>query len=249
MSHERKFFRDLRLILPRNPVVYLAVVVVSLVLPIQAGAATVTLDFSDRGSYTVSGSHTPSNLNYLTGLGVSSEQRSFFVFDLATVVAGTITSATLHLFNPFLGFGSTDPCLGFPSTICEPLTIYDVNTPIANVVDGTGGVGPCPAFCDFGTGILYGHVTVSAADNGSFVNITINPAGLAALNSASGLFAFGGALADVTPPGGGVVFRVNGALTTQLILDGQLVPIPAALPLFLTGLAIFGFVARRRRHG
>ena len=35
----------------------------------------------------------------------------------------------------------------------------------------------------------------------------------------------------------------------NLTMTGSVIPLPAALPLFLSALAVFGFVARRRRHG
>src|SRR5690606_6871505 len=120
----------------------------------------------------------------------TTERRSFFVFDLSSVT-GTIGSATLRLFNPFLspflpGYVSPDPA--------ELLNIYDVSPPADVVRQGLAGTS---GFADLGGGTLFGSRLVSAADNGTIVEITLNSAAIAALNAATGLFALGGALGTI----------------------------------------------------
>ena len=137
----------------------------------------------------------------------------------------------MRLFNPL--YLSDDPT--------ETYTNYDVSTPIASLIDGTGGVG---AWDDLGSGTVYGDVVVSAADNGTFISIFLNAAAIADANAAAGgLFAIGGA---VTTLGGDteIIFGLSGggnASDTQLIVK---VPEPGTL----TVLAAMGLGVRRRRR-
>jgi hypothetical protein len=67
-------------------------------------AQTVFINFTDRGSYTETGFHNPSNPNYVVGdnrgfPGACGDCRNFFVFDLSSVVQ-PIASAKLALFVP-----------------------------------------------------------------------------------------------------------------------------------------------------
>lgn len=212
-----------------------------------AAAAPVTLAALDSGQYDAVGSHLLTNENYLTGI-FNTERRSFFLFDLSSV-SGTINSATLRLFNPevsaFLhGYVSPDPT--------ETLNIYDVGTDATAVTLGTGGAA---AFADFGSGTLYGTRTVSAADNGTVVEITLNAAALADLNAASGLFLFGGALGSLAGPSDQHVFGFSMTNfvpdhTRELVLDVSSVPEPSMALLLITGAAAYGSRRRKARaHG
>jgi hypothetical protein len=141
-------------------------------------------------------------------------------------------SAFLH------GYVSPDPT--------ETLDIYDVTTAAASVTDGTAGVA---GFGDLGSGTLYGSRIVSAADNGTVVEITLNAAALADLNAAGGLFVLGAALGSLSGVADQYVFGFSMAPfvddhTRQLVLDVATVPEPSTIALFAVGA---GLIAARRR--
>lgn len=198
----------------------------------KTDAATVTLDALDSGFYNSAGVHMPNNQTYITGR-FGNENRSFLVFDTSSV-SGTILGATLRLFNPevsqFLhGYVSPDAT--------ETLNIYDVSTPASDIRGNTAGLA---GFADLGSGTLLGTRTVSAADNGTVIEIQLNAAGVAALTSSSGLFVLGGALGSLSGTADQYVFGFSTASfvpdhTRQLVLDVEPVPEPATI-----GLAGFG---------
>jgi hypothetical protein len=202
-------------------------------MALPCSGATVTLTAIDSGFYASDGSHTTTNENYLTGQ-LTNERRSFFVFDLSGV-SGTIQSATLRLFNPevsaFLhGYVSPSPT--------ETLNIYDVTTAAGSITDGTAGVA---GFADLGSGSVYGTRSVSAADNGTAVEIALNSAAIAGMQSATGLFLLGGALSSISGPADQYVFGFSMAgfvtdHTRELVLDVA----PAAVP--EPGTVIYGLV-------
>jgi hypothetical protein len=212
---------------------------------ISAAGAPIILDAVDSGAYFDNGTHNPGIENYLTGLFSGQEHRSFFVFDLSSVT-GTIQAATLRLFNPevsqFLhGYVSPDPT--------ETLNIYDVSTPAADVTLNAAGVA---GFNDLGSGTLYGSKTVSAADNGTVVEIAVGNAAIADLNAATGLFLLGGALGTIGV-GDQYVFGFSMASfvddhTRQLVLDVTSVPEPSALSLLMTSLLLGVACAGRGRR-
>ena len=172
-----------------------AMVILSLVVcrHVQAGDE-ITLFAEDTGWYNMSGIHNPGNINYLVGDALGTNFHNFSVFDLSSIPL-PIQSATLRLFNgaappnPEDGYISRDPF--------ETYAVFDVTTDIGVLTDGTGGVG---AYADLGGGILYGSVDVSSADNGAFVVVELNSDAIAALNSAGGLFAFGGTITTISHP-------------------------------------------------
>ena len=164
-------------------------------------AAAITIDATDRGWYGDNGTHNTSILNYLAGdcgggtcvagtnTGID-EFRNFFVFDLSGVTA-PIASATLRLHNPG-GTTQFPNNVGFFSDVgSETYLVNEVSTAIASLLAGTGGVA---VFDDLGSGTPFGSITATSAANGTFVEINLNSAAIAALNLASGLFAFGGSI-------------------------------------------------------
>jgi hypothetical protein len=205
----------------------------------RAGAGQIGLNAADWGWYDEMGYHDPSNVNYVA---ISDVTFNFFVFDLSGI-DDEIIGAELRLFNPAGGFNS------FGSDMSANYTIHDVTTPISELVAGSSDA--TNIFADLGSGIGYGMTTVSAADNGSVVSISLNSDALQALNAMrGGLFAVGGSVA----PFNGFVFGFTTGDETemrQLVLTTQAIPEPASMLLMglgLGSLGLFGYgrLARSR---
>jgi hypothetical protein len=169
-------------------------------------------DAVDRGWYREDGHHNPTNPNYLVGNWTTEfEYHNFFVFDMAGG-GGLITGATLALEHPY-AFGTSDPF--------ETYTLFEVSSPLADLVLGTGGL---TAFDDLADGTEYGSYAMTSADGYSNVTIPLDTAGLAALNEAGGgLMALGGAIttldADPTTVEGGFGTADPVHCISQLILE------------------------------
>lgn len=167
----------------------------------------------DSGWYTTRGFHDPANTNYLVGQCAqcpppdNMEYRNFFAFNLAGVDQ-PILSASLRVANPPGGYISPDAT--------ETWTIYDVNTPIPQLL--AGGIQPA-IFADLGTGTSYGAQTVSAADSGRNITVDLNGAAVAYLNSVrGGMAALGGALTTLSGAADQIVFAFSGLGTRELLL-------------------------------
>ena len=171
---------------------------------------TQTLAASFTGWWDSTGSHDAGNSNYGVGDANSSpDHHDFFVFDLSGI-EGTITGAQLSIGNTANGYMA-----GIPAGI-STLAMFDVSTSIeALEATNSGQVG---IFTDLGSGTLFASRTVSAADNGTQVLITLNASALAALNAAEGQeFAIGGALESSTAtPEPGTVMMLGSALAGLL---------------------------------
>src|SRR6266480_4071408 len=142
-----------------------------------ATAQTVVIPHTDRGQYSNTGFHNPSNPNYVVGGdSFSSVYNNFFVFDLSGVTQ-PIASAKLALYVPSAlagpGYNSPDAS--------ENYELHDVTTSIATLVAGTGGV---PAHTDLGSGVVYGNRTMTAADMGNVIEVTLNAAAITDLDAA-----------------------------------------------------------------
>ena len=156
------------------------------------GQSELVLNATGSGWYDGFGYHDPSNLNYFTGLVPGyAELRDFFTFDLGSLNDLAILSGRFQAYNPSATTGAGDGFYSDDST--ETYTLFDVNTPVAQLL--AGGSGLTGIFDDLGTGTEYGSRIVSAADNGTLVSVDLNDAALADLNAARGnAFALGGAL-------------------------------------------------------
>jgi hypothetical protein len=205
-----------------------------------ASAQTVNINHTDRGHYNELGQHFTTNQNYFVGenrgFGCEvclADSRNFFVFDLSSVVT-PIASAKLALFVPVQGFDSNDGK--------EAYELHDVGTPIATLLDGTGGVA---AHTDLGSGVVYGVRSMSAADMGSVVEITLSSSAIAAMNSNHGLFGIGGSIISLDElPNNEYTFAGTslGTEVTQLRLT--LVPEPSTL--LLLGIGAISLLGRRK---
>ena len=172
-----------------------AISMAGLMLAAGSHAETVTINYVDSGWYNTFDLQDPDNENYLVGTCSSftcndaAVYRNFFVFDLSAVT-GTITFATLRLYNPSIFTDSTN---GYQSAdASETYELYSYEGSIDDLVNSAG------SYADLGDGTFYGTVDVSAFDNGQIVSVELNDGALADLNGASGLFALGGRISTLS---------------------------------------------------
>jgi len=150
------------------------------------------------------------------------ETRNFFVFDYAellvpfgSTVPGPILSATLYLYNPGVATEGIDGYLSPDAS--ETYVVADVGTTIPELMDHYDHPEVTPfagidesglaadIFYGLASGPAFGGVTVSAADNGTFVEIPFTTAGIDYLTMELGeyetlgdpFFAFGGKLTSI----------------------------------------------------
>jgi hypothetical protein len=218
----------------------------------SVSSATVNINNTDGGWYSVQGIHDPTNSNYLVGdnrignctpdVACQDDFRNFFVFNLASV-SQPIASAKFAVFvpSPPDGYRSLDPS--------ENYELHDVTTSIATLVAGTGGVA---AHIDLGTGVVYGSRLMTAGDMGKTVEITLNLSAVAAMNSTHGLFAIGGSIMTLDPSitvQGEEVFGASGGTGSSNVGLAQLrltvVPEPSTIVLLsISAISLLGYRKR-----
>jgi hypothetical protein len=162
------------------------------------------LDAVDSGWYRLEGSavdHMPDNRNFLAGDTLSKTQyRDFFVFDLSAVPR-PIKSATFRAFVAADGIGISH--VGQVDT----WSLFDVTTGIQNLVTAATRN---QTFADLGSGVNFGSLQYSAADRGRTITVSLNDDALADMNAATGLWAFGGAVINLTPDTYQFIFSGSG---------------------------------------
>ena len=207
-------------------------------------AQPVNINATDRGWYNPIGYHNPIITNYIVGdvrgadCGVNcyNDFRNFFVFDLASVTQPILSAKlALTVSGPVLpGYNSLDPS--------ENYELHDVVTPIATLLDDSDGVA---TWADLGSGVVYGSRTMTAADNGSVIEITLNSSAIAAMNSIHGLFGIGGSITTLDGVANNELtfgWSHQGNPITQLRLT--LVPEPSTL--LLLGIGAISLLGRRK---
>ena len=181
---------------------------------ITATSGDFFVPISDSGSWNSKNFTHAGGTNYIVGDCMvdcgSSDHINFnnyFIFDLSSI-SGTILSASLNLYSYTVSNDSLEYLL------------FDVTSPLSDV----HAIGPNAAvYNDLMSGISYGSFVYNTSDSNLFRSITLNSAGINALNSAvGGDFGIGGT--TISP-----------------------VPEPEAYAMLLTGLGLLGFMARRRK--
>ncbi len=219
--------------------------------------ATTTLHALGGGWFSNVGAHGEYNTNYAVGGGGDGYTRNnYFLFDTSGV-GGPVTSAMLRVYNPDapaspgvpFGYTSADPS--------ETYALFDVSPAFINIVLPGGRVAGyeigSPSgqdiFNDLGSGQSYGMYNASLADNGQFVEISLNSASLAAMNANSGLFGIGGAITTLDAVVNRESLFVSAYLGFPTSYDVQLVissvPEPSESLLLIMGLALVGMRVRR----
>ncbi|MCU0914656.1 MAG: hypothetical protein MUC88_08850 [Planctomycetes bacterium] len=230
---------------------------VSLLVWAESAGADMTLPHLDSGSYQQSGVSDTQNQNYLTGyIGGSYPKmhRNYFVFDLGAVGDEIVTGATLRLYNPKEDFAGSPRQWGngYQSPDgTETITFYDVVSDVSLLMGGSSGSAGLGRYVDLGTGTIFGSKTVSAAANGTIVEIALNAAAVDSLNESRGdLWAIGGALTTLRSPPvlSEHVFGFTGDswMTRELALTTVPVPLPGAVLLGAMGISFAGWLCRRR---
>jgi len=135
---------------------------------------------TDTGWYDNSGSHSPTNTNYIVGDYWGSKYRNWMTFNLSTFTT-PVTSAKLQI-NAY-EYSSADPS--------ETYELRDVTTPVSTLT--AGGSGLTSIYNDLGDGTIYGSRSFTSADSNQTVTIDLNSALVSAINAKSGQsFALGG---------------------------------------------------------
>ena len=171
--------------------------------------------------------------------------RNYFMFDLAGGFQETITSATLRIFNPAAGLNST----GYTPVNFE---LHQVGTSPSTILSGISGATGQSIYSDLGDGAIYSSVTAGVSSQNGYIDLVLNTAAIADLQSAAGVFTFGGRVVE-EGEGGGVarsLFRATNDSTavTQLIVETlEPVPVPGAVWLFSSGLLGLVGTARSKK--
>jgi hypothetical protein len=166
------------------------------------------------------------------------EARNYFQFSLPAF-SGRVSSARLRLRAGLIDLFGTSQTYRITSLASLPDAADD--------------------FPALGTGTIYGERSFSEADQGKFVLIDLNKAGIVAMES-GGIFRISGRLANLTfdtnestPPAQNREYAVFGLTGTNnppiLQFDTTIAPVPelASWAMLITGFGLAGAALRRRR--
>ena len=176
--------------------------------------------------------------------------RDYFVFNLSGLPSGTISSATLSIYNP--GVSAGDPLNGYQSPkASETYQVGSVSTPISALTQGTGGVA---AFNSLAAGTLWGTQLVSSNNNGAIVQVSLNSSFLTGASSqlGNGELAIGGFLVGdtgFTTQFREIIFGATGTAGSPIPqLSLVIVPEPsmAAMGVLIATLLVVRHAARAR---
>jgi hypothetical protein len=202
-----------------------------------ASATMFALDATEEGS--LNGQNVVSQ-DYVVGNIIGEERRNYFKFAIPTL-DGPVVSATLFVNTTLVQMG------GFP----DSGLVYSVTSTFFSLVD----------FQFLGMGTQYA-LTGFSDPNDTFHNIQIPLNSLALSDIGSGGFTFvlsGRAIGGTTFFGpiepeqyvfslAGILFPLSTRALLEIVTDPVVTPLPAALPLFATGLGALGLIGWRRKR-
>lgn len=207
--------------------------------------AETVMNASSRGLYSETGFHESVFDAYYAGWDFQ-EFRSFFVFDIEPLTE-TATGATITLWNPSAAYIGLDPS--------ETFALWNVSTDVADLVANQEDA--IAIFDDLGSGTQFGSIEISAADDGSYIVITLNAAAVSAINSlvgAGGAIAFGGSVTTLSETASEGVFDATytqlpeqpntGPTAARLTINP--VPEPTTTALIAASVGVCLFFRRRR---
>jgi hypothetical protein len=202
---------------------------------------------TDQGWYTSSGSSSGSNTSYIIGEVGADISRNWFAFDLSGInlLAGeAIISASLTVVKG-----------GYDGDAQEEWALTSIESNVSDLIYGTGT--GLDIFDDLAGGSAYGAATLTAAGGiDSLINVNLTGANVftdidSSLASLDGLFAIGGYLSTIDSDNTEVLFNGTGGpdfLMSVLTIETTIVPVPAAVWLFGSGLiGLIGVAMRKSR--
>ena len=211
---------------------------------LNVNSATYINDAIDQGWYTSSGSSSGDNTSYSIG-ELNGEYRNWFAFDLSGInlLAGeSIISASLTVVKG-----------GYKGDAQEEWALTSIESNVSDLINGTGT--GLTIFDDLADGSAYGAATLTAAGGiDSLINVNLTGANVftdidSSLASLDGLFAIGGYLSTIDSGNTEVLFNGTGGtdfFKSVLTIETTIVPVPAAVWLFGSGLIGLIGVARRK---
>jgi hypothetical protein len=194
-----------------------------------------------------------------TGFGVFEASRNYHIFDIPTLAANeVVTGVSFSIPHSGNSYNSSDATETFELFDIDVTNFADIR--VASSLTDTRDISILRnIYADLGSGISYGTVTSSAADNGTtqLVSMSLSQSLLDALttigHAGGGDFGIGGALNSNDQTTAGAIERIfrgtsNFASLSSLEITTSVsaVPVPAAVWLFGTGLLGLVGVSKRR---